>query len=239
MFKPEPSQAGDKGKLIVSLEARTRESAIRVVERFSAMAAMFRIDSRLFVSEGPTLIREIVKSGAQVFLDLKLHDLPATVASAVEAAAKLGVSAISVHTLGGAEMMRAACHSVGDRGLLWMGRPAIVAAINRTSYQGLLSSNSHMISDLDSHIAHLAKVARNCTLDGIVASFRDIQIVREYIDAVDFITICDSGMDDITMEGRRISLNQVIRSGADFVIVGPEVVGGADFVEVSNAPMRS
>lgn len=229
MFNPELRGLSDKRRLIISLEVSSRDSAIRLVERFSGLAAMFRIDIRLFVSEGPKLIQEIVKSGSQVFLDLKLHDIPAIVGRAVEAAAKLGVSAISVHSLGGAEMMRAACHSVGDRGLLWMGRPAMIAAISRASYREPASSDTLMVQDLDLHIAHIAKIAKNCTLDGIVASPRDIQIVREYINAVDFITICDLRMDNVKIGEIRGYLNNMIRSRADFIIVGPEVVDGAAF----------
>lgn len=227
MLNPELLRFNDQRRLIVSLEVSTRDSAIRLVQLLSGLAAMFRVDSRLFVSEGPKLIQEIVESGSQVFLDLKLHDLPSVVARTVEAAAKLGVSAISVHSLGGAEMMRAACHSVGDRGLLWMGRPAIIAAISRPGYQRPLSSATVKFPDFDFHIAHLTKIARNCTLDGIMASSRDIQIVRECTNAVDFITISDLSMDNITTGETSCHLNDGIRSRTDFVIVGSRVLGGA------------
>src|SRR5258708_21751422 len=122
-----------KDRLIIALDVADRDEALRLVEALAGSVGMFKIGSQLFTAEGPQLVREIVSSGERVFLDLKFHDIPNTVAGAVESAARLGVSILNVHTLGGSEMMRAAAHGVGDRGLLWITSPSVLGVTVLTS----------------------------------------------------------------------------------------------------------
>src|SRR5258705_3651539 len=128
-----PAPSSVKDRLIVAVDVHDRDSGLRLVERLSRAVGMFKIGSQLFTAEGPQLVHELVASGERVFLDLKFHDIPNTVSGAVESAARLGVSILNVHTLGGSEMMRAAAHAVGDRGLLWITRPAVLGVTVLTS----------------------------------------------------------------------------------------------------------
>src|SRR5262245_60884112 len=94
---------------------------------------MFKVGSQLFTAEGPGLVREIVNAGERVFLDLKFHDIPNTVAESARAATRLGVSIFNVHALGGPEMLKTAANAVAGHGPLWTGRPAVIGVTVLTS----------------------------------------------------------------------------------------------------------
>src|SRR5215831_5755319 len=175
-----PTPSSIKDRLIVALDVPDRDSALRLVERLSGTVGMFKIGSQLFTAEGPQLVREIVSAGERVFLDLKFHDIPNTVAGAVESAARLGVSILNVHTLGGSEMMRAAAHAVGDRGLLWITRPAVLGVTVLTSMDRADLADVGITSELASEVVRLAALAQDSGLDGIVASSRDSTHPRMY-----------------------------------------------------------
>src|SRR5688500_6632058 len=128
-----PSITSAKDRVVVALDVADRASALTLVEQLSGMVGMFKIGSQLFAAEGPQLVREIVEAGDRVFLDLKFHDIPNTVAGASRSAARLGVSIFNVHALGGAEMMRAATCAVADRDILWITRPAVLGVTVLTS----------------------------------------------------------------------------------------------------------
>src|SRR5256885_5462548 len=159
MLSKNPKQVSPKDRVIVALDVADRDSALRLVEQVSGLVGMFKIGSQLFTAEGPQLVREIVTSGERDFLDLKFHDIPNTVAGAVESAARLGVSILNVHTLGGSEMMRAAGHAVGDRGLLWITRPSVLGVTVLTSMDKGDLADVGISSDLSSEVVRLATLA--------------------------------------------------------------------------------
>jgi orotidine-5'-phosphate decarboxylase len=212
-----------KDRLIVALDVADREHALRLVEQLSGVVGMFKIGSRLFTAEGPPLVREIITAGERVFLDLKFHDIPNTVAGAVESAARLGVSMLNVHTLGGSEMMRAAAHAVGDRGLLWITRPAVLGVTVLTSMDKTDLSDVGINSDLRSEVVRLAALAQDSGLDGIVASPHEIRLIRECITAGRFIILTPGIRPALYARGdqKRIATPaDAIRDGADFLVVG-------------------
>src|SRR5438132_4226547 len=212
-----------KDRLVVALDVPDRDSAMPLVEQVSGLVGMFKIGSQLFTAEGPELVRELVASGERVFLDLKFHDIPNTVSGAVESAARLGVSILNVHTLGGSEMMRAAAHAVGDRGLLWITRPAVLGVTVLTSMDRADLADVGITSDLSSEVVRLATLARDSGLDGIVASPHEIRLIRECITAERFI-ILTPGIRPARFEHgdqKRIATPaDAIRDGADFIVVG-------------------
>src|SRR5262245_66327994 len=103
-------------RLIVALDVPDRAAALSLIEQLSGVITTFKVGNELFTAEGPGLVREIVSAGLDVFLDLKFHDIPNTVAGAVASASRLGISILNVHTSGGVEMMRAAAGAVGGSG---------------------------------------------------------------------------------------------------------------------------
>jgi len=224
-----PSSVRDR--LIVALDVPDRAAALRLVEQLSGAAGMFKIGSQLFTAEGPRLVREIVTSGERVFLDLKFHDIPNTVAGAVESAARLGVSILNVHTLGGSEMMRAASHAVGDRGVLWITRPAVLGVTVLTSMDKKDLSDVGITSDLSSEVVRLATLARDSGLDGIVASPHEIRLIRECITAERFIILTPGIRPKWLSKGdqKRIATPaDAIRDGADFIVVGRAITDSPD-----------
>ena len=226
---PVPSSVKDR--LIVALDVPDRDSALRLVEQLSGAVGMFKIGSQLFTAEGPQLVREVVASGERVFLDLKFHDIPNTVAGAVESAARLAVSILNVHTLGGSEMMRAAAHAVGDRGLMWITRPAVLGVTVLTSMDRTDLADVGITSDLRAEVVRLATLARDSGLDGIVASPHEIRLIRECITAERFI-ILTPGIRPAWSEQRdqkRIAAPaDAIREGADFIVIGRAITDSPD-----------
>ncbi len=212
-----------KDRLVVALDVPDRDSALRLVEQLSGAVGMFKIGSQLFTAEGPQLVREIVSAGERAFLDLKFHDIPNTVAGAVESAARLGVSILNVHTLGGAEMMRAAAHAAGERGLLWITRPAVLGVTVLTSMDKTDLADVGITSELGPEVVRLAALAQDSGLDGIVASPHEIRLIRECITAERFI-ILTPGIRPAWFEHgdqKRIATPaDAIRDGADFIVVG-------------------
>jgi len=218
-----PNQISAKDRLIVALDVPDRDSAMPLVEELSGLVGMFKIGSQLFTAEGPDLVREIVRGGEKVFLDLKFHDIPNTVAGAVESAARLGVSILNVHTLGGSEMMRAAAHAVGDRGLLWITRPAVLGVTVLTSMDKADLADVGIPSDLSAEVVRLATLAQDSGLDGIVASPHEIRLIRECITAERFIILTPGIRPAWSSKGdqKRIATPaDAIRDGADFLVIG-------------------
>ena len=123
-----------KDRLIVALDVETAEEARRVFAALREDAGMFKVGSQLFTSAGPPLVRELVAAGARVFLDLKFHDIPNTVAAAAREAVRLGVALFNVHAAGGSEMLRrAAAATAEEAARLGAERPRLIAVTVLTS----------------------------------------------------------------------------------------------------------
>jgi orotidine-5'-phosphate decarboxylase len=217
--------------LIVALDVSERDSALRIVEALSGLAGMFKIGSHLFTAEGPALVREIISSGERVFLDLKFHDIPNTVAHAVESASRLGISLVNVHALGGGEMMQAAAGAVAGRGILWIGRPAVLGVTVLTSMNQSILSDVGVSYDVNGEVVKLAALARESGLDGVVASPQEINLIREYVASEEFLVVvpgvrpawADSG------DQRRVATPaEAVRAGADFIVVGRPILADRD-----------
>src|SRR5215216_127321 len=231
MINKNPKQVSPKDRVIVALDVPDRASALRLVEQVSGLVGMFKIGSQLFTAEGPQLVREIVTSGERVFLDLKFHDIPNTVAGAVESAARLSVSILNVHTLGGSEMMRAAAHAVGDRGLLWITLPAVLGVTVLTSMDKADLADVGIPLDLTAEVVRLATLARDSGLDGIVASPHEIRLIRECITAERFIILTPGIRPAWSAKGdqKRIATPvDAIRDGADFIVIGRAITDSLD-----------
>jgi orotidine-5'-phosphate decarboxylase len=169
-----------KDRLIVALDVDTLPAALLLVERLDGIVSRFKIGSQLFTAAGPAAVEAVRKRGGEVFLDLKYHDIPNTVAGAAREAVRLGVFMFNVHASGGIAMMRAAAEGAtsvakgsGSR------RPLVIAVTVLTSLdRAALSRELAVSSSVEGHVLHLCGLARDAGLDGCVAAAHEIRDIR-------------------------------------------------------------
>ena len=199
-------------RLMVALDVPTREQALDLAAETGDCASHFKVGGRLFTAEGPDLVRELKNAGSGVFLDLKFHDIPNTVAEAAEAATGLGVDFFDVHASGGEEMMKAAVEaSKEEASRLGIPAPRILAITVLTS----------MSSTVDEVLA-LAERARNAGVDGVVSSAWEAKAVREAL-GTEFLIVTPGIRPSWAAKNdqRRVATPEVaIANGADFIVVG-------------------
>jgi len=204
--------ADGMSRLMVALDVPTREQALELAAATGDCASHFKVGGRLFTSEGPDLVRELKRAGNGVFLDLKFHDIPNTVAEAAEAATGLGVDFFDIHALGGEEMMRAAVQaSKEEAARLDRPAPRILAITVLTS----------MSSTVDQVLA-LAERARNAGVDGVVSSAWEAKAIREELGA-GFLIVTPGIRPSWSARNdqRRVATPEVaIANGADYIVVG-------------------
>ena len=215
-------------KIIVALDVSSREEALQLLEQLRDLAGMFKVGSQLFMSAGPGIIQEIISNGGNVFLDLKFHDIPNTVAQAAVQAAKLGVSMMTVHAAGGRAMMETVVkelgQSLGDR------RPRVVAVTVLTSLDTRALFEMGWEQPLDEQVPRLALLAQQSGVDGVVCSPREIQFVRKVVNPQ--FKIVSPGIrlpgQSVNDQQRVATPREALSSGADYIVVGRALMDGRD-----------
>ena len=236
MFANESRSSTDaKERLIVALDFPDRDGALRLVEQLSGMVGAFKIGSQLFTAEGPDLVREIIGAGERIFLDLKFHDIPNTVGGASRSAAQLGVSIFNVHALGGSEMMRAAARAVstsdGPDTEPTKSRPKVLGVTVLTSMDERNLSEVGVAPDVNAEVARLASLARDSGLDGVVASPREISLIRERVAPEGFIILTPGIRPAWSESGdqKRIATPaRALRDGADLIVIGRAITASPE-----------
>jgi len=223
-------------KLIAALDTPSLESALGLVDRLGDSVEWFKIGSRMFCQAGPKAVREIKARGKKVFLDLKFHDIPNTVADAVAAAAKTGADMMNVHASGGAEMMRAAVKAADDA----ENRPIIIAVTVLTSMDdaqlaAVLGPGAE--NDSKRHVEHLAKLAADSKMDGVVCSAWEIDAIRKAVGAgfklvVPGIRPAGAAAGD---QKRVATPALAAEKGADFIVVGRPIYASENPAEAAEA----
>jgi orotidine-5'-phosphate decarboxylase len=219
-----------KDRLIVALDVTEREKALELVEMLHDCCGMFKIGLEPFCIFGPTFVEEIQDRGGKVFLDLKFHDIPRTVAQAGRAAARLGVEMFNVHIAGGSEMMKAVVEAVreetaGKKQAKILG----VTVLTSLGADELTRDLGIDRSPLE-QVIFWAQEARECGLSGVVASPREISAIREHCGR-DFL-IVTPGIRPAGFESgdqKRISTpGDAVRSGVDYIVVGRPILQAQD-----------
>lgn len=215
--------------LILALDVDHPKEAIRLVDQLTHRIRIFKIGSVLFTAAGPSLIHEIQKRGAGVFLDLKFHDIPDTVAGAALQATRLGVRMLTLHTLGGREMMRKTVETVREAALreripapLLLG-VTILTSFDQTMPQETLSTPS----SVEERVVHLARIAHEAGMDGAVASPHELKILRKDLPPpFRLITPAIRLSSGEYQDQRQVATpRQAIEEGADYIVVGRPILG--------------
>jgi orotidine-5'-phosphate decarboxylase len=215
-------------ELIVALDVEKGSEALGLAGELGGKADWFKIGSRLFTAEGPAVVSGILKRGMPVFLDLKFHDIPATVAGAVRAASGLGVSMMTVHTSGGLHMMKAAADAAARASEnLGVNRPLVVGVTLLTSLSAEdLATTTDYKGELTGMVLRLAARAREAGLDGVVASVEEASRIKDEL-GDDFIVVTPGIRPAEAAAGdqKRVATpERAAASGADYIVVGRPII---------------
>lgn len=209
----------NQSKVVVALDFDNQESALSFVDSISADSCRLKVGKEMFTYFGPDFVRELVKRGFDVFLDLKFHDIPNTVAKAVAAAAELGVWMVNVHASGGEKMMRAAKEALAPYG---EKAPLLIAVTVLTSMEQSELPLVGVDSVLDEHVLKLATLANDCGLDGVVCSAQEASRLKEMLGqhfklVTPGIRPAGSAVGD---QKRIMTPEQAVKAGSDYLVIG-------------------
>jgi len=231
-----------KERLVLALDVDNFKKAEELVGKLSDYVGVFKIGNQLFSAEGPKIINMINDRGNKVFLDLKFHDIPNTVARAAEVATKLGVYIFNVHTSGGYEMMRAAAEASEKISLaLGVRKPLILGVTLLTSInQEILEKEIGIKKRIEKQVVHLAKLAKTAGLDGAVASSWEIKEIRKacgenFVILTPGIRPAGKSSDD---QKRIMTPREAIKLGADFLVIGRPIRNASNPVEAAKEILR-
>ena len=218
-------------KLIVALDVDTADKAIELVDQLRDVAGMFKIGSTLFTAVGPQIVKDIIGSGARVFLDLKFHDIPHQVAGAARSAAELGVSLFTVHASGGPEMMKRAAEAVTEVAERTRAPRAAVLAISvLTSVDSAILSQIGVTESPAESVMRLVKLAETSGVDGVVASPQEVRAIRSAVANPNFLVVTPGIRHAQTEDDqRRVATPEAaLAAGASYLVVGRPITGAPD-----------
>ena len=209
-------------KIIVALDVATKEKALDLVEQLRTEISFFKIGLQLYTAEGPEIVRAVLAAGAKVWLDLKLYDIPNTVARAVDSASNLGVQMLTIHLSGGSEMIRAAT-TARQKDLLLLGVTVLTSSTEQTLRE------IGITDPVKAQVMRLAKLGSAAGIDGLVASPHEIKTLRREFG--DRIKIAVQGIRptwaDPGDQKRFMTPSEAIETGADYIGIGRPITAHA------------
>jgi orotidine-5'-phosphate decarboxylase len=220
-------------RLLIALDVATASEAFALADRLRGAVGGFKIGSQLFTTAGPDVVRALVGRGDRVFLDLKFHDIPSTVAGAIAAATDLGVWMVNVHAAGGGPMLEAARQAAAVRASALDRQPPLVVAVTvLTSLDSAALESVGVVVSAVEQAVRLARLSQAAGLDGVVASPQETAAIREAC-GPDFI-IVTPGIRGGTAGGdrqdqrRTMAPPDAIRAGSSYLVVGRPITGASD-----------
>ena len=225
-----PASSGMRERLIVALDVSSASAAQALVQRIGDVAGIYKVGLQLFMAEGPGFVRDLVRSGKRVFLDLKLHDIPNTVSHAVKNAVDLGVHMLTLHASGGSAMLRAATEAAG-------GKLNLLAVTVLTSLSDEDMEETGIAGRVTDQALRMAALAQNVGCQGIVSSPREALLIRKSLG--EGFAIVTPGIRPAGAESndqQRIATPaQAIVNGASHIVVGRPITHAADPAEAARA----
>src|ERR1044071_2468334 len=212
-----------RDRLIVALDFPTRSKAIALVSALSGAVSTYKIGLQLYTAEGPEIVRAVAATGAKVFLDLKLHDIPNTVAKAVAAAGELGVQMLTVHLSGGRGMLSAAMEAKPPN-LSLLG----VTILTSSTPENLRETGVN--SGIEEQVLRLAELGKNSGIDGLITSPHEVRTLRERFDnQMKLITPGVRPSWAAANDQKRFTTpNEALKNGADYLVIGRPITGDPD-----------
>ncbi|MBX7184025.1 MAG: orotidine-5'-phosphate decarboxylase [Vicinamibacteria bacterium] len=220
-----------KDRLIVALDVDSRARAEELVGELAPHVGMFKVGKELFTAEGPEMVRSIVSAGGRVFLDLKFHDIPNTVAKAVGTASRLGAFFVTVHTAGGRAMLEAAASALPAEGTQLLGVTVLTshtdATLREVGARGTVAET----------VRQLAILARDSGIDGVVCSPHEIGLIRETV-GDDMVIVTPGIRPRGSAKGdqaRVMTPGEALRLGCDYMVVGRPITEAASPQDAAQA----
>ena len=224
---------------IIALDVPSRADAESLLDRLGPAADFVKVGLQLFTAEGPDVVRAMRDRGCRVFLDLKLHDIPNTVAHAVRSAAALDVDLLTVHASGGAAMLRAAREAAGERGGEGIGLLAVTILTSLSADEVAEAWGRDRVS-AEAEVERLARLAQGAGMDGVVASVHELPVIRRAT-GEDFRVLTPGirlAGDAAGDQARVATPGEAARLGSDYVVLGRSVTAAHDPAEALRRVIR-
>ncbi len=208
-------------KIIVALDYADAASALALVQQLDPALCKLKVGKELFTAAGPQLVETLIAKDFKVFLDLKFHDIPTTVAKACQAASSLGVWMLNVHASGGSAMLEAALEGVNKSN----HQPYLIAVTVLTSMNQTALNEIGISTSVEQHVLKLAKLSQMAGLHGVVCSALEAQLLRQHVNH-DFLLVtpgirpATASLDD---QSRVLTPSQALQMGANYLVIGRPV----------------
>lgn len=213
-------------KILVALDYDNQQQALELVDKLKPELCGLKVGKEMFTLFGPDFVKELVRRDFKVFLDLKFHDIPNTVAKACKAAAELGVWMVNVHASGGSKMMHAARQAIEQCD----NRPLLIAVTLLTSMDEVAYSEIGFKRDLPEQVEHLASISKSAGLDGVVCSAWEARRLKELL-GKDFKLVTPGIRppgSEIGDQSRIMTPEQAIVAGSDYLVIGRPITKASD-----------
>lgn len=217
-------------RIIVALDYADGKSALNMADQLDAKFCRLKVGKELFTREGPDIVEQLITRGFDVFLDLKYHDIPSTVAKACVAAAELGVWMLNVHACGGKQMMTAAAEALSVCG---SDRPLLIAVTVLTSMDNQDLAELGLRTSVHDQVLRLATLAHESGLDGVVCSAQEVQSLRQRFPEFSLVTPGIRPQGSGANDQQRIMVPaNAVSLGSDYLVIGRPVTTAKDPMRV-------